>query len=43
MYTYSQVVNENGESLKLSAKVYFVSVMVIGNIVMMALFTAILL
>ena len=43
MYMYSKVVTEDGSSMHNSATVFFVCVMSIGNFILLALFTAILL
>ena len=43
MYMYSKVERENGSSLRTTALIFFIFCMIIGNIVLLALFTAILL
>ena len=43
MYEYARVKRADGSSMYRATVIYFVSVMAIGNIVLLALFTAILL
>ena len=43
MYMYSKVVKEDGSSAYVTSTIFFVCVMSIGNFILLALFTAILL
>ena len=43
MYMYSKVVTEDGTSMYIPSTIFFVLVMSIGNFILLALFTAILL